>query len=266
MRIGVIGTGFAGAMHARSAQGLDDVRVTAIAAATPEEAAPIAEEVRARIESEPLALCSAKDVDLVVVATPTHLHADYAIAAAKAGKHVFCEKPLARTREQAEAIVRACEDARVALAVGHVVRYFPEYQIGKRMIGDGTLGKPAIATLVRGNFPVGSARAWYLDPEKSGGVVLDLMLHDLDTARWWLASPRASTRGAWTPARADSTTRSRRSASPTGRSCTSRAAGPSTLGSARASSSAATEACSCTTAARRRRSSYRRPAVPAHPR
>jgi predicted dehydrogenase len=189
LRIGVIGTGFAGAMHARSAQGLDDVRVTAIAAATPEEAAPVAEEVRARVESEPLALCAAKDVDLVIVATPTHLHAEYAIAAAKAGKHVFCEKPLARTREQAAAIVRACDDARVTLAVGHVVRYFPEYQIAKRMIDDGTLGKPAIATLTRGNFAVGSARAWYLDPEKSGGVVLDLMLHDLDTARWWFGEP-----------------------------------------------------------------------------
>src|SRR5947199_2728316 len=189
MRIGVIGTGFAGAMHARSAQGLDDVRVTAMAQATPEEAAPIAEEVRARIESEPLALCSAKDVDLVVVATPTHLHAEYAIAAARAGKHVFCEKPLARTMAQAEAIVRACEDAGVALAVGHVVRYFPEYQAAKRMLDDGTLGRAAIVTLTRGNFAVGSARGWYLDPAKSGGVVLDLMLHDLDTARWWFGEP-----------------------------------------------------------------------------
>ena len=188
LRIGVIGTGFAGAIHARSAHGLPDVRVTAIAAETREEAAPIAEELGARV-AEPLELCAAKDVDLVVVATPTHLHADYAIAAAKAGKHVLCEKPIARTREQGEAIVKACEDARVALAVGHVVRYFPEYQIVKRMLDDGTLGKPAIATMTRGNFSVGSARPWYLDPAKSGGVVLDLMLHDLDTVRWWFGEP-----------------------------------------------------------------------------
>jgi len=175
-------------MHARSAHGLPDVQVTAIAAETREEAAPIAAEVGARV-AEPLELCAAKDVDLVVVATPTHLHAEYAIAAARAEKHVFCEKPIARTREQAEAIVKACESARVSLAVGHVVRYFSEYQIVKRMLDDGTLGKPAIATMTRGNFSVGSARAWYLDPLKSGGVVLALMLHDLDTVRWWFGEP-----------------------------------------------------------------------------
>ena len=189
LRIGVIGTGFAGAMHARSARDLDGVTVTAIAAATPEEAAPVAEECHARVEPDPYALCAASDVDLVIVATPTHLHAEYAIAAAKAGKHVFCEKPIARTVAQAEAIVAACDEAGVSLAVGHVVRYFPEYQIAKRMLDDGTLGRPAIATLTRGNFAVGSARAWYLDPAKSGGVVLDLMLHDLDTARWWFGEP-----------------------------------------------------------------------------
>jgi len=57
------------------------------------------------------------------------------------------------------------------------------------MLDDGTLGRAAIATLVRGNFAVGSAREWYLDAEKSGGVVLDLMLHDLDTVRWWFGEP-----------------------------------------------------------------------------
>src|SRR5438132_6565556 len=118
LRVGVIGTGFAGAMHARSARDLEGVRVTTIAAATPEEAAPVAEECGARVEPDPFALCAAGDVDIVVVATPTHLHAEYAIAAAKAGKHVFCEKPIARTMTQAEAMVRACEEAGVTLAIG----------------------------------------------------------------------------------------------------------------------------------------------------
>jgi predicted dehydrogenase len=127
MRVGVIGAGSAGAMHARSLRGLDDAIVVAIAAATPEEAAPLAAEFGARVASAS-ELCSAKDIDLVVVATPTHLHAEHAIAAARTGKHVFCEKPIARTRAQAEEMVRAADDAGVSLAVGHVVRFFPEYR------------------------------------------------------------------------------------------------------------------------------------------
>jgi predicted dehydrogenase len=175
-------------MHAHSALGLDDVQVVAVAALPVDHAAGLAKECGARVATAE-EICVAPDVDLVVVATPTHLHAEYAIAAAKSGKHVFCEKPIARTREQAEAMVRACDAAGVTLAVGHVVRYFPEYQLAKQLLDDGTLGRPAIATLVRGNFPVGSAREWYLDPAKSGGVVLDLMLHDLDTVRWWFGEP-----------------------------------------------------------------------------
>jgi predicted dehydrogenase len=188
LRVGVLGAGFAGAMHAHSALGLEDVQVVAVAALPLDHAAPLAKDCDARVASAE-EVCAADDVDLVVVATPTHLHAEYTIAAAKAGKHVFCEKPIARTREQAEAMVRACDDAGVSLAVGHVVRYFPEYQRAKQMLDDGTLGRPAIATLVRGNFSVGSAREWYLDAAKSGGVVLDLMLHDLDTVRWWFGEP-----------------------------------------------------------------------------
>ena len=188
LRIGVLGAGFAGAMHAHSALGLDDVRVVAIAAVPLDHAATLAQECGARLASAD-EICEADDVDLVVVATPTHLHAEHAIAAAMAKKHVFCEKPIARTREQAEAMVRACDAAGVSLAVGHVVRYFPEYQQAKAMLDDGTLGRPAIATMVRGNFSVGSERAWYLDAAKSGGVVLDLMLHDLDTIRWWFGEP-----------------------------------------------------------------------------
>jgi predicted dehydrogenase len=188
LRIGVLGAGFAGSMHARSALGLEGVQVVAVAAIPLSDAAALAKECGARVATAEQ-ICTAKDVDLVVVATPTHLHAEYAIAAANAGKHVFCEKPLARTLEQGQAMVRAATVAGVSLAVGHVVRYFPEYRRAKRMLDDGTLGRPAVATLTRGNFAVGSARGWYLDTEKSGGVVLDLMLHDLDTLRWWFGEP-----------------------------------------------------------------------------
>lgn len=188
LRVGVLGAGFAGAMHAHSAMRIDGVQVVAVAALPLDQGAALAKECGARLTSAE-GVCAADDIDLVVVATPTHLHAQYAIAAAKSGKHVFCEKPLARTLADAEAMVRACDDAGVALAVGHVVRYFREYQRAKQLLDDGTLGRAAIATLVRGNFAVGSAREWYLDAAKSGGVVLDLMLHDLDTVRWWFGEP-----------------------------------------------------------------------------
>jgi predicted dehydrogenase len=86
-------------------------------------------------------------------------------------------------------MVRACDDAGVRLAVGHVVRFFPEYRRAKELLDTGALGRAAIATLTRGTLSVGAARAWYLDAAKSGGVVLDLMLHDLDVLRWWFGEP-----------------------------------------------------------------------------
>jgi UDP-N-acetylglucosamine 3-dehydrogenase len=189
LRVGVIGTGFAGSTHARACLGLPGVRLTAIAAATADEATPLAAELDARVAPDVAALCASDDVDLVIVASPTHLHAEHAIAAAKAGKHVFCEKPIARTVEDARAMVRACDDAGVRLAIGHVVRFFPEYVRAKELLDAGALGRAAVATLTRGTLSVGAARAWYLDAAKSGGVVLDLMLHDLDVLRWWFGEP-----------------------------------------------------------------------------
>ena len=189
LRIGVIGTGFAGSTHARAAIGLPDVRLVAIAAETVAEAEPLAAELGARIAPDALSLCASDDVDLVVVASPTYRHAEHVIAAAQAGKHVFCEKPIARTLDDARTMVRACGEAGVQLAIGHVVRFFPEYRRAKELLDSGALGRAALATLTRGTVSVGAARAWYLDPAKSGGVVLDLMLHDLDVIRWWFGEP-----------------------------------------------------------------------------
>ena len=189
MRVGVIGAGFAGTTHARACRDIEGARIVAVAAATREEAAPLAAECDARIVDTAAELAAAPDVDLVVVASPTYLHAEHAVAAARAGKQIFCEKPLARTMDQARAIVDACESAGVALAVGHVVRFFPEYRRARDLIRSGAIGRPAVATLTRGSFSVAAVRPWYGDDEKSGGVLLDLMVHDLDTLRWWFGEP-----------------------------------------------------------------------------
>ncbi len=188
-RIGVIGAGFAGTTHARACRDIEGAQVVAVAAATRAEAAPLASECDARVVDSAAELAAAPDVDLVVVASPTYLHAEHAVAAARSGKHVFCEKPLARTLEQGQAIVEACESAGVALAVGHVVRFFPEYRRAHDLIHAGAIGRPAVATLTRGSFSVAAVRPWYGDDAKSGGVLLDLMVHDLDTLRWWFGEP-----------------------------------------------------------------------------
>lgn len=187
--VGIIGSGFAGSTHARACLAIDGIAVVAIAAATEEEAAPLARECGARATGSVEDLFSDRSIEVIVVASPTYLHADHATGAAKAGKHVFCEKPLARTLAEADEIVEACERAKVTLGVGHVVRFFPEYMRAKELLDAGALGRPGLATLTRGTFAVGRSRGWYLDEAKSGRVLLDLMLHDLDTARWWFGEP-----------------------------------------------------------------------------
>lgn len=126
-----------------------------------------------------------EDVDLVDVCTPTFAHPEGVMAAAKAGKPVVCEKPLARTLRDAKAMIEACEAAGAPLFVAHVVRFFPQYELAKQALEAGEVGEPGVLRLVRaGTFPRPTAETWYANFEQSGGVILDLAIHDLDFARW----------------------------------------------------------------------------------
>lgn len=121
-------------------------------------------------------------VDVVDVCTPTYAHPEIVFAAAAAGRHVLCEKPLALDVATAEAMARACSAAGVQLYPGHVVRYFPEYAAMQAAVADGAVGTPAVLRFDRcGARP---QRAWFADPQLSGGIIMDQMIHDLDFARW----------------------------------------------------------------------------------
>ncbi|OEU86471.1 dehydrogenase [Streptomyces oceani] len=119
----------------------------------------------------------------VDVCTPTHTHRELVHTAVRAGKHVVCEKPLALSVEDTEEMVKAAERAGVLLFPAHVVRYFPEYAAMERAVRGGAVGPPAVLRFSRtGTYPVWSP--WFADPELSGGILLDQMIHDFDFARW----------------------------------------------------------------------------------
>jgi predicted dehydrogenase len=124
-----------------------------------------------------------REVDAIDVCTPTAEHMGPVLAAAAAGKHVVCEKPLARHLADAEAMIAACEQAGVRLFVAHVVRFFPEFVQAKQIVDSGKLGKLGVVRTVRGGeYP--RPRTWYGDFAQSGGVILDLSIHDIDYLRW----------------------------------------------------------------------------------
>lgn len=185
MRFGVIGAGTMSRVHGEVLSKIAGAQVVAFGAPRiPDATRTLAAQLDAELLPSADALIGRSDIDAVIVAVPTDKHHEIAIAAAQAGKHIVCEKPLARTLEDGAALIEATERAGVKLAVGHVVRYFPEYAAARDLVISGQIGTPGIARTMRGaGFPQVPSN-WYASLERSGGVVLDMMVHDFDWLRW----------------------------------------------------------------------------------
>lgn len=182
MRVGIVGTGFMGVTHA-AAWSATEATIAGFVSKDIPSAEKLADQYTAVLYPDLDRMLA--DVDVVDICTPTHLHCEMVLAAAAAGKDVVCEKPLARTVEQGQQMIAACEKAGVKLMVAHVVRFFPEYAQAKAQVDGGAIGQPAVLRLTRGTFqPKKAVDNWFVDIKKSGGMMLDLMIHDLDYARW----------------------------------------------------------------------------------
>jgi predicted dehydrogenase len=135
------------------------------------------------------AAINAPEVDIVAITTPTPTHLELVEAAAKAKKHIFCEKPFCRTAAQCKKAIAAADKAGVKLFVGHVVRYFQEFETMRTQIASGAIGEPGYVKVTRGGiFPMGAGK-WFSDYEQSGGVTFDCMIHDLDWVRYVFGEP-----------------------------------------------------------------------------
>jgi UDP-N-acetylglucosamine 3-dehydrogenase len=186
MRVGLVGAGFMGGVHLNAYAAIPEVEVVGVADGRTEVAVAGAEMVGARAYASYEELLADEDVEVVDVCLPTAFHRELALKAAGEGKHVILEKPIARTIEDAQQILAAFSGDGPRLFVGHVVRFFPEYVGIKEKIEAGGLGTVGVVrTSRRSPFLLGW-NDWYADWRVSGGVLLDLVIHDFDFLRWAL--------------------------------------------------------------------------------
>lgn len=133
------------------------------------------------------ALLADPAVDVVYISTTNDMHHDQAIAAARAGKHVLCEKPLALTVAAAREMVEACAAAGVVLGTNHHLRNAVTHRALRRLIGDGAIGQPLAARVFHAVYLPPRLQGWRVTaPAAGGGVIFDITVHDADTLRFVL--------------------------------------------------------------------------------
>lgn len=205
VRVGIAGLGFMGVTHYRAYKKIRGARVEAVATRDPKKLQGDWRSVGGNLPTpiggfEDLSgirrysnlddLFSDPDIDMIDICLPSYLHAEAAIKALRNGKHVFVEKPIALTVEDADEMVKVAKGQGRYLMVGQVLRFFPEFALIKRMQQEGKYGK------IRGAFfkrvitrPTWSD--WFSDPQKSGGAVVDLHIHDSDFVQYLFGMPKA---------------------------------------------------------------------------
>lgn len=201
IRIGLIGTGLMGRIHTNGYKRLTDFFpeyeyapvLQACCSRNPERAQAFADQWGYKsIETDWRKIIARDDIDAVDICTPNEKHAEIAIAAAAAGKMILCEKPLARSVDEAEEMLKAVEAAGVKNTVWYNYRRIPAVTLAKQIVDSGKLGK---IFHYRANFlqdwtinpelPQGGDGLWRLDAEAAGsGVTGDLLAHCIDTAMW----------------------------------------------------------------------------------
>lgn len=204
IRVGIVGLGFMGRMHYRCWSAMPGVEVSAVCEASPKvlEAAGKAQggNVGGAAESIDLSrlkvfhdldeLIASGTVDALSITLPTFLHRDATVKALEAGLHVLCEKPMALTLEECDAMTSAAKASGKVLQVGHCVRFWPEYVVARDLVKSKQFGEVVGATFRRFSaMPSWSPDSWFADEKRSGGQPMDLHIHDSDYVHYLFGLP-----------------------------------------------------------------------------
>ncbi len=193
LRVALAGCGGLGRAHARNVEAADGVRLVAVCDAVRESAVRLA----AQLESGPKpyadhrAMLAAENPDAVLVVTPNHTHSRISTDAALSGAHVFCEKPMALTVGDCDAMIQAAAQSGVFLMIGYVRRFQAAYQELKRRVDCGGIGEVTLAHAVRlGTGAPGGVGGWQTRKEQYGGM-FSMYSHELDQLAWLAGEIRA---------------------------------------------------------------------------
>lgn len=187
IRVGILGCGFMGAMHAACYRALG-AQLTAMADVKFEAAQALAAQYGAVAFDSAEELIASACVDVVDICLPVDLHTSYAVAAMKAGRHVFIEKPVCLTEQEMSLLLKTEAETGVHVQVGQVLRHWREYVWLKETVDAGVYGK-----VCSGMFKRLSAKPrwsdWLHELGRSGGVAVEMHVHDVDYVRYLLGEP-----------------------------------------------------------------------------
>jgi predicted dehydrogenase len=180
---GLIGAGRIGKIHSLCIAKISNAKLVAVTDLALDRAKEIAKEHKADAYKDYKDLLKRKDIDAVIVAVPTHAHRAVTVDAAEAGKHVYCEKPMALTLREADEMLKAVKKAEVKLMIGEQVRFI--FNKVKKLLDEGVVGKiNIIRSCLLGWYP----SDWMCDPKKGGGMIIDTSVHNADLIRWLTGS------------------------------------------------------------------------------
>jgi predicted dehydrogenase len=195
VNIGILGLGFMGATHLAACSKINGLEVTAVSTRDPTTLAGDLSHIGGNLAREgpfPDFSAAAKYTDwrelihdplieAVDICLPTDLHESATIAALEAGKHVLCEKPMALSKAGCERMLKAAETHNRILMIGHVLRFWPAYVYLRKFVASGEYGIIKSATFIR-QCGIPDWSSWLPDQDRSGGAILDLLIHDIDQA------------------------------------------------------------------------------------
>jgi scyllo-inositol 2-dehydrogenase (NAD+) len=181
--VGSVGLGRLGYVHARNiARAVPRAKLIAVCDMQEDLAKTTAEELNCKYYTDVRKMLADKDIDAVCVATPTAYHVDPVTAVVEAKKPLFCEKPLADNLNDTLKLATLIKDSGILCQMGFQRRFDPPFAEAEQMIRDGVIGKPVYySAFSRDPFP---PPPWACDPNKGGGLFIDMLLHDFDLARF----------------------------------------------------------------------------------
>ncbi len=188
--IGLIGCGGIAGTWLQAVAQHADCRIALTYDLSPQAAAQRAAEAGGRAVADLDELFGSEEINLIVVATPTPSHPDLVVRAARAGKHVLCEKPMALNLKECRRMAAACARSGVKLAVGHSLRFWGAFLTCRRLVAEGAIGAPVSGSIDR----MGAARlrpaaaaqtgdTWRSQTRNTGGAVLEGFIHEMDFTR-----------------------------------------------------------------------------------